>query len=87
VLTFFGQEGWENSSDVDFLTFCCRILWIFWKFWCLHGQGKLSQCRHFVGKRGSIFRNFVRTSLMDGPAPNYEAKETFWSKHGYQRHN
>jgi len=36
---------------------------------CSHGQGRrgLSQCGHFADKgEGSIFRNFVRTSFMDG---------------------
>jgi len=32
------------------------------------GEGGLSHCGHFAdnGGRGSIFRNFVRTSFMDG---------------------
>jgi len=43
----------------------------FFKFMvCPHGQGGrgLSQCEHFVDSRwGLIFRDFVRTSFMDGP--------------------
>jgi len=36
---------------------------------CPHGQGRgLSQCGHFADKgEESIFRDFVRTSFMNGP--------------------
>jgi len=35
---------------------------------CPHGQGGFSQCGHFSDKgEGSIFRDFVWTSFMNGP--------------------
>jgi len=35
---------------------------------CPHGQGRLSQWRHFADKgEGLIFRNFVRMSFIYGP--------------------
>jgi len=41
-----------DSSDADVRTFWCS--WIFRNFWCSYRQG------------GSIFRDFARTSFMDG---------------------
>jgi len=34
---------------------------------CPHGQGWFSHCGHFSDKEGVFFRNFVRTSFMEGP--------------------
>jgi len=36
---------------------------------CPHGKGGMSQCGHFSDKGGwgQFFRDFVRTSFMDGP--------------------
>jgi len=54
VRTFYGQGG---SSNADVRTFLCKRPRIFWNLWC---------ARTDKGGRGSIFRDFVWTSFMDG---------------------
>jgi len=43
---------------------------------CPHGQG-VEPVRTFCGQGGSIFRDFVRTSFMDGPLLYTVAYSTF----------
>jgi len=43
----------RGSSYADVRTFWFKKFWIFWNFWCI--------------RRELIFRDFVRTSFMDGP--------------------
>jgi len=66
----FADKG--ISSNTDFRTFWREKTWDFGGknfMVCPHGQGGrgLSQCGHFADKgEGSVFRDFVRTSFMDG---------------------
>jgi len=62
--------GEGGSSDADVRTFWCKHNGFFEFMVCSHGQGEgvLSRCGHFANKEeGSIFRDFVRTSFMNGP--------------------
>jgi len=55
-----GQAGRGGSSDANVRTFWCKKTPNFSKFMvCPNGQGCLSQCGHFFGWWGSIFRDFV----------------------------
>jgi len=58
-------------SNADIRTFWCKKHRIFRNLWFVHmdkGGGVLSQCGHFADKgEGSIFRDIVQTSFMDGP--------------------
>jgi len=65
----FRTRGERGSSDADVRTFGAKNFGIFRNLWfVLADKGGLSQCRHFADKgEGSIFRDFVRTSFMDGP--------------------
>jgi len=63
VRTFFGQVG-TGSSDADVLTFCRKNF----GFFEIYGMSVLTRGAEPVRIReeGSIFRDFVRTSYMDG---------------------
>jgi len=51
-----------------FALFCAKKLWIFQNLCCVDTKGGEPPHGHSADKgRGSIFRNFVRTSFMDGP--------------------
>jgi len=68
VRTFFGQ-GRRGSSDADVRTFWHKNLGFFEKIMvCPHGQrGKGELVRTFSREVGSISREFVWTTFMDGP--------------------
>jgi len=57
----------RGSSDADDRTFSAKTL----IFRIVYSQGRgrgLSQCRHFVDKKGGVnFCDFVWTSFTDGP--------------------
>jgi len=57
-----------GSSDADVRTFWYKKRRVFRNLWCVRtdkeGEG-LSQCGQ--GGKGLIFRDFVRTSFMNGP--------------------
>jgi len=61
----------RGSSDADVRTFWRKKLRIFQNLWCVRtdkgGRG-IETVRTFFGQeeRGSIFRDFLRTSFMDG---------------------
>jgi len=68
------KGGMRTSSVADVRTILYKKLRIFQNLWCVRtdkgggglsqcGQGGLSQCSQ---GEGSIFHDFVRTSLMDG---------------------
>jgi len=51
--------------------------------WTRVGGGEVSQCGHFADKEeGSIFRDFVRTSFMDGTLREKFNDYLFLYKHG-----
>jgi len=61
------REG--GSSDVDVCTFWCKNKGIFEVYVVAartRGKGWLNQCGDILWTRGSIFRDFLRTSFMDG---------------------
>jgi len=62
-------EGFFRCDRSDDRIFWRQKTLDFSKFMvCPHGQERLSQCGHFADKRrGSVFRDFMRTSFMVGP--------------------
>jgi len=68
VQTFCEQGGEGDSSDVDVRNFDAKIIG-FRNLWCVCTDKGVELARTFYGpgRKGSIFRDFVRTSFMDGP--------------------
>jgi len=67
----FSDKGGGGSSDEESALFGAKNLGFFEIYGVSAGQkreGRLSLCGQFSDKRGkaSIFRDFVRTSFMDG---------------------
>jgi len=65
------DKGIGGSLDVDIRTFWCKKHRIFRNLWCVRTEKKEGECRtsaHILRtrRRGSIFRDFVRTSFTDG---------------------
>jgi len=62
------KEG-EVLQVLTFALFWRKNYRIFRNLWLVRtDKERLSQCRHFADKReGSIFRNFVRMSVMEDP--------------------
>jgi len=67
------SQGGLSSADIlrtrGFLTFWRKKLWIFRNLWCVRTDKEVEPVRTFFGQggRGSILRDFVRTSFMDVP--------------------
>jgi len=68
----FRTTGRGSSSDVDVGTFWCKNHRVFRNLWCVRTdkRDRVEKVRTFCGqgrRGGSIFRDIVRTSFMNGP--------------------
>jgi len=82
VLKNFRSQGGGSLSSADKGREFFRCDRTFWyknsDFFEVYGVGAMSQCGYFADNgEGSIFRGFVRTSIMDGPKSLvFEEKKT-----------